>query len=110
MPDNPAKSANAATPLNIDAADVARVLATARAMLRNGKSDEGRALLRQLIQRVPVFEELWLQLRALDPPPAEEVELWEAFPQHYPNHRFAQAFRTRLRDMQIVLMLSERQD
>src|SRR4051794_36014833 len=110
MPDDPAKLANGVTPLNIDAADVARVLATARAMLRSGKSDEGRALLRQLIQRVPGYEEPWLQLLALDPTPAEEVELLEAFLQHYPNHRFAQAFRTRLRDMQIVLMLSERQD
>ena len=83
---------------------------TARALVVGGRLDEAGRLLRQLIQSAPAYEEPWLQLLALDPAPAEEIELLEAFLSHHPDHRFAKAFKARLHDIRIVAMLSEDAD
>lgn len=87
--------------------DAADAFAIGRAMLAAGRNDDARTLLRALTVKAPAFEAAWLQLLSLDPPLSEEVELLEGFLQHHPEHRFAQAFRARLHDRRIVLMLHE---
>ena len=80
---------------------------TARALVVGGRLDEASHLLRQLIQSAPAYEEPWLQLLALDPSPAEEIDLLQAFLGHHPDHRFAKAFKARLHDIRIVAMLGD---
>jgi hypothetical protein len=82
-------------------------MTAARSLLQANKGGEARAVLRQLVAGAPEYEDPWLQLLALEPPVAEEIELLEGFLRHHPQHRFAQAFRSRLRDMQIVVMLAQ---
>lgn len=90
-------------PLHME--DVRQGMTAARTLLQANKGDEARAVLRQLVARAPEYEDPWLQLLALEPPANEEVALLEGFLRHHPQHRFAQAFRSRLHDMQIVVML-----
>jgi hypothetical protein len=80
---------------------------TVRAMLAAGRHEDARVVLWALTVKVPAFEAAWLQLLAMEPSLAQEIELLEGFLLHHPHHRFAEAFRSRLRERQIVMVLSE---
>lgn len=87
--------------------DAENAFAIGRAMLAAGRLEDARALLHALTVKVPAFEPAWLQLLSLEPAVASEIELLEGFLQHHSEHRFAAAFRARLRDRKLVMMLSE---
>lgn len=74
-------------------------------MVANGRKDDARRLLTRAIERAPEYEELWLQLLALEPSPREEMALLRSFLGHHPKHRYAKAFQSRLKDIEIVVML-----
>lgn len=105
-----AEAIQGASPVVVPWPTLTKTFETARALVVAGRLDEAGTLLRQLIQSAPAYEEPWLQLLALDPAPAEEIGLLEAFLSHHPEHRFAKAFKARLHDIRIVAMLSEDAD
>ncbi|CAA9257718.1 MAG: hypothetical protein AVDCRST_MAG93-2047 [uncultured Chloroflexia bacterium] len=89
----------------VEASDIASIVQTVRTMVANGRKDDARLLLTRAIERAPEYEELWLQLLALEPSPREEMALLRSFLGHHPKHRYAKAFQSRLKDIEIVVML-----
>ena len=84
-----------------------QAMAVIQSMLTAGQRDEAHRLLRQIIGKAPSYDKAWLQLLALDPSPAEEVELLERFLHTHPKHRFARAFQARLHETRIVVLLGD---
>ena len=91
----------------VEASDIASIVQTVRTMVANGRKDDARRLLTRAIERAPEYEELWLQLLALEPSPREEMALLRSFLGHHPKHRYAKAFQSRLKDIEIVVMLEQ---
>lgn len=91
----------------VEASDIASIVQTVRTMVANGRKDDARQLLTRAIERAPEYEELWLQLLALEPSPREEMALLRSFLGHHPKHRYAKAFQSRLKDIEIVVMLEQ---
>src|SRR3712207_6176441 len=70
--------------------------AAVRALPRPGRAAEAPPHPPPLPRTFPTEAEPGLQLLALDPSPAEEIDLIEQFLRQHPAHRFAAAMRARL--------------